>query len=294
MANLKKLLMVSAVIASPVHAQNVAGPDQIADRIDSRSDIGDADESEAFFLEGGAPPKLNWELAVGIPFTFNSNVTNAATGRLSAFHATPSVSLKRTWDLGSSAKLIVSAGADADVYTEYGTNDFSTLNGSAELNTGDPTAALAPYARYTAVAAYGGQFESHKFTHHTFGAGVRRKFVLASGNELGIDANIMRREADLPGLEQFRYSGSANLKSPIDPRTAWSLQLRLQRYDYTGGANAARADTNLKAALGLTRKLADAMSINFDMSLVRNWSNTALKSYSTFDVGPTLKFLTKF
>lgn len=290
-------LALLALASGPAWGQSTASIDKALDRAEARADRGEAATatSQAILgLDGGVAPVKNWTLSFALPLSFNSNVANAETGRLSAVHTAPAVELKGVWDISPSATFSLTAKAEMDVFSAHTDNDTSGLSGIAEFAIGNPDERLSPYIRYTANSLYAGQWEGHLITTHLFGLGVRRNFKLSVDDSVALNVSYNRREASVITAEQHRFAGQLGYNGKIDGKTGWSLAARVQYSDYTGGASAARNDVQLRTIVGVTHKLTPGLTVSADMMFLRNWSNFAGKDYSVIDAGPSIKLTKKF
>lgn len=246
-------------------------------------------------LDEAAPAPKHWKLSIGAPVAFNSNVANAETGALSDGHSSPSIGLSYSRALGGGISLEVAGSTSLDAYFDETASDQSSLGGSAKLSIGDASQTLAPYTSYAFTALYADQFGAHKVSAHTITGGVGRTLTLTAGTRLQLDANLSRREASLATVEQWRLTGSTTLTQTIDDTSTFQLQAQAFWADFTGGTAAGRNDEQLIVVGAYTRALvANLVNLTIAAKFQRNWSSFAGKSYSVFDVGPKLTFVSQF
>lgn len=284
----------AAGLASQANAQT--SPDKSVERIEQRIDRLDRlDTAERMRSRGAAeelPPP--WALTIGVPFTYNSNVANAETGKDQAFHASPSISLARDWDLGSKVTLSTDVGGDLDVYTEFSDNDLSDWYANARVTIGDASTAIAPYADYLVLALYEKRFDAHIATLHGFTVGASRAWKSGEKGMLILDVNASRREATIKTLELNRLSVTGQYRFQIDERSKLIFAAGGQYSDYSGGVARKRNDKLLRASVTWDRALNSSLSLKLKAQFERNWSDTATKSYSVWDIGPTVTLTSRF
>lgn len=289
--NLKiALLTMCSLAASAAHAQST---DQLIDRTESRLDRVIDREPRAVLALDGAAAKA-WGFSLDLPFTWNSNITNADTDRTRAFHANPSIALGREWDLGGNAAFSFEAGTDSDLYIERKENNSSTAYGNARLTIGKAKGGVAAYFDYTMLGIFDGLYETHAVTLHHASVGAMTVVPAGQNGSVTFDANLLRREASIKAVEQTRGSLSAKYKVQADEKTALVFGLRGQLALYTGGVSEGRDDTSVRATAGISYDISDTASFGVAAKFDRNWSNAAGKDYSTWDVGPTLSLTAAF
>ncbi|MBL0923290.1 MAG: hypothetical protein IBJ12_02335 [Sphingomonadaceae bacterium] len=295
--NQRRLFIVAIVFSAtqPVYGQDA---DTSVQRIDRRIDmldrIEDPEPAMVVGLDGGAPPKpKEFEISLTLPFTFNSNVENAGTGRKQAFHALPSMQID--WRKSSGVvRPFARLYADADFYTRHSENDGSTTLARVGVKIVEPKLGnTAPYLHYTPALVYDKFFGERLVTLHNFTAGVTTKFDLKSA-ALTIDVHAVRREATLKTIEQNRFGTTLKLSGDINERLSWAIDQTVQARFYTGGASDGRDDVNFVTNAGLSWAIADNGGFDFGISFERNDSSRVGKSYSTWDIGPTVGFGWKF
>jgi len=270
-----------------------AQSDAALDRVEARLDRLERREPPRVRLGPGETETHPWELSFSLPFTWNSNVASAPTNPDAAFHADPTITLGKKWDVGSS-QFFFEANADSDAYTAHSENDSSTLSAQAGVRFGDASTGVAPYVHYTVLALYAGQLDAHDVTIHHFTVGAKRSWTAGEHGRLILDVNALRREATLRTVEQTRGTTSLTYAADIDDTTSWSLSARGQYAHYTGGTSSGRDDAALRLLGGVTFLLGDHATLDIQASFQRNWSDRAGKEYSVWDIGPTIGFSTRF
>ncbi len=296
---MKNLGIVAAVVAasaaSPASAQTE--PDKAVERVQQRIDRLDYIEpagkmrSRSMVDEPLPPP---WVLTIGAPFAYNSNVANAETGRDQAFHFSPSISLARDWSLGSNVTLSTEAGAELDVYTEFSENDLSDWYANARVTVGDSSETISPYADYTTLALYEKRFDAHIVTLHGFTVGASRVWKSGDKGKWILDVNASRREATIKTVELNRLSATGQYRFAPDDQSQWIFALAGQYSDYSGGTARARDDKLMRLSVAWQRTFKKRVTLKLKAQFERNWSDTANKSYSVFDIGPSATLTTRF
>jgi hypothetical protein len=292
-----KLTIGTALLcgAPAVQAQDVDTSVQRTEkRIDALDKIDDPAPAMIVGLDGTAPPKpKEFEFSIAVPFTYNSNVENADLGRKQAFHGVPMMQLdwrKSTGVVRPFARIHL----DGDFYTRRSENDGSTALARVGIKIVDPKLGdTAPYIHYTPALIYDKFFGDHLVTLHNFAAGVTTKFDLKP-TVLTIDVQAARREATLETVEQNRFGATVKLSGDINDRLSWAIDQTVQGRFYTGGASDGRKDVNFVTNAGLSWVLAENGGFDFGIAFERNDSNRVGKSYSTWDIGPTIGFAWKF
>ncbi|MCL6250302.1 hypothetical protein M3P36_04460 [Altererythrobacter sp. KTW20L] len=295
---MKRILILTAagvMLSNPTELRAQSSTiDQDIERIDlNLLDLQfDFTQLDPAFIEE-APQR--WKLTVGAPIAFNSNVANAETGALSDFHSAPSLALSYTRPMGGGVALEISALSTLDAYFDETAADQSSLGSSAKISLGDATKGWAPYASYSFTSLYSDQFGDHKVSTHSFTGGFGRTVGLAVGTKLSVDANVTRREASLATVEQWRFTASTTLSQQIDATSSFQVQAQAFWAGFTGGASDGRDDEQIILVGAYSRALVpDLVNLTIAAKFQRNWSNVAGKSYSVFDVGPRLNFVSKF
>jgi hypothetical protein len=293
----RNLFFVALVFSAsqPVLAQDADTSVQRIDRRINAIDKIDAPEPAMILAEDGTAPEKpkEFEFSLTLPFTFNSNVENADIGRKQAFHALPSMQID--WRKSSGViRPFARLYADADFYTRHSENDGSTALARVGVKIVDPKLGnTAPYFHYTPALVYDKFFGDRLVTLHNFTAGMTTKFDLKSA-ALTIDVHAVRREATLKTIEQNRFGTTLKLSGDINERLSWAIDQTVQARFYTGGASDGRDDVNFVTNAGLSWAIAENGGFDFGVSFERNDSSRAGKSYSTWDIGPTLGFGWKF
>lgn len=286
-----RFALALGLFSGPTTAFSQTDPDDAANRVEARLDRRhERDPGDFRMLETAA--EKPWSLSIGSPFRYASNPANAETGSTGAAYFDPSITLGRSWDLGG-AKLSFETGADAQTFTSHSENDLSTLYGNLRVTFGAGSA-IKPYVDYTVLALYDGQFESHAVTLHQFTAGAKAQLPVGKADTLVVDASVMRREASVATVEQVRLGLAFKVKHVFDPASRLVLSARGRYADYTGGSASTRTDKNLLLGAVIEHDLSDKASIDFGTTFERNWSNRTGKSYSAWEIGPSVTFTASF
>lgn len=279
------------LVGAPFDAFAQTDPDDAANRADARLERrSERDPADIRGFDAAAPKP--WSLSIGTPLRYASNPVNAETGAIGSAYFDPSITLGRSWDLGG-AKLSFETGADAQTFTSHSENDLSTLYGNLRLSFGEGSP-VKPYVDYTVLALYDGQFESHAVTLHQFTVGAKAQLPVGKADTLVVDANVMRREASVATVEQIRYGLTLKLKHVFDPASRLVLSARGRYADYTGGSASTRTDKNLLLGALYEHDLSASASVDLGVTFERNWSNKVGKSYSAFEVGPSITLTASF
>jgi hypothetical protein len=292
-----KLIIGASLLCSThvLHAQDADTSVQRTEkRIDALEKIDDPEPEMILGLDGGVPPKpKEFEFSIAVPFTYNSNVENADLGRKQAFHGVPMTQLD--WRKSSGVvRPFARLHLDGDFYTRHSENDGSTALARFGIKIVDPKLGnTAPYLHYTPALIYDKFFGDHLVTLHNFAAGVTTKFDLRP-TLLTIDVQAARREATLKAVEQNRIGATVKLSGDINDRLSWAIDQTVQARFYTGGPNDGREDVNFVTNAGLSWVIAENGGFDFGISFERNDSSRPGKSYSTWDIGPSLGFAWKF
>ena len=291
-------LMVGASALCGAQAAQAQDADTSVQRLERRIDsLEKTDISEPAMvlgIDGTAPPKpKEFEFSIGAPFTYNSNVENAELGRKQAFHAVPMMQLD--WRKSEGViRPFARVHIDGDFYTRHSENDGSTALARFGIKIVEPgLGTTAPYLHYTPALVYDKFFGDHLVTLHNFAAGVTTKFDLKP-TILTIDVQAMRREASLNTVEQNRFGATVKLSGDINDRLSWAVDQTVQSRFYTGGANDGRRDVNFLSNAGLSWVVAENRAIDFGISFEGNDSDRFGKSYSTWDIGPTIGLAWQF
>jgi hypothetical protein len=297
-------ILLQTTLGSPAMAQTLS-PDAAVDRAEALADRGSEIGSERgrdivfrrFTSKTGEAaedkPK-RWTLTGEVSFSYSDNAALAETGKVDAAHLTPNISLKREIPLSKSIMLSIQLRSDFDAFVEQTENDTTAWSVTSQVRFGDANKQIAPYVLLANNGIYAGQWGSHIITTHTIGIGASRNIALREGGSLGLDLNLVRREATILTVEANRAQFTVKYEGQISTKWSWSTSARLRYFDFSGGAAAAREDTQLRTALGVTHKFNDVIALSGNIVFARNWSNVAGKSYTNIDVGPTLSLGTKF
>ncbi|MEG3122533.1 hypothetical protein [Sphingomonas sp. GB1N7] len=289
-------IIFASVCAQPCLAQTT--PDKALDiaeaRLDRVADFTSAGSSfdKIFALDGSATQP--WKFKLALPFTYNSNVSNAASTERGAFHTTPQIGLSHDW-LAGKLKIGLSSVVDLDVHTRHRDTDGSDYSGTLSVRYGDPSKQVSPYGNYTILGIYNGQFGSRIVTTHGFVAGVSRQFD-GKDSVFTLDLNAQRREATLASTEQNRFTLSSAYRRYLNDNHESYVFLggRGQLIHYTGGTARGRDDQNLKISGGYNHKLTPDIAIELAAFAQKNWSDAAGKDYFVFDTGPSITLTSSF
>lgn len=291
-------LLIGASLLCGAQAAQAQDADTSVQRIERRLDaldnIDDIEPAMVLGLDGSAPPKpKEFEFSIKIPFTYNSNVENSDLGRKQAFHAVPTLQLNWRKSEGL-IRPFARLHLDGDFYTRHSENDGSNALARFGIKIVEPGLGnTAPYLHYTPALVYDKFFENHLVTVHNFTAGVTTKFDLKPAT-LTIDVQAMRREATVNTIEQNRFGTTVQLSGDINDSLSWAVDQTVQGRFYNGGSSDGREDVNFLSNVGLTWAVAKNRAIDFGISFERNESNRFGKSYSTWDIGPTVGLAWQF
>lgn len=283
-----------AVLSAPVAAQTT--PDKDINRVENRLErkrdrvVDKVEMTISKSDEQVEKPAQPFTLSFGSPIAYSSNIGNDETGALGSTYADPSLSLTGEWSLGP-AVLTVEGGVDAQIFSSHSAYDNATAYGTVNLTL---PGVVSPYADYTVASIYDGIFADHSVTLHMFTLGASSEIALGDSDLLVIDANAMRRESAIPEVEQWRYGLSGQWVHILENGSTFALSARGRYADYTCGTAATRTDKNLRLAATYKLPLDEGLSLKIGASFERNWSNRANKSYSVWDLGPTVTFSRKF
>ena len=265
--------LLAAVPAVPLKAQSL---DQIEEY---REDYGqDGPETEYEDLRAG--PRPPWTFQMRFAGDWRTNRDPLSEKRPGVIMA-PDLSLWRRWTVGG-LRLFTEAGAIAPTSLTDARLDSSALFATVELEGGTPGAGIVPYAAWEPWRAYGGTFQSHIVTFHTFSAGLRR-----SWGPTFVDLYLRRQEATIDiaersslGLTAFHNfplgGGVLNVRGEVEGR----------RFDWQPGGREKQLRTRLRVRAIVP--LADAVDVQLTADLHRTDSNLAGRSFTNLIVGPTI------
>jgi hypothetical protein len=236
-------------------------------------------------------------LTIAVPLAYNSNIENAGTGEIEAFHAAPSAKLDWAHQLSPNVTLIARIAADYDWYPRHSEDDGATLGGRIGVVISDAKLGpIRPYAHYTPTMIYAGFFEQRQVTTHTFAIGAKGKTPVTPTTKLSFDLQYARREATVATSEFDRGLLALGFEGKLgDKGATWSVSETIVFKQYRGGTNIGRRDTNFLTEAGISIPLNDtgddsrksAWSVDIGVTFERNTSNRAAKEYSVWDVGPS-------
>ncbi|WP_140929308.1 hypothetical protein [Sandaracinobacter neustonicus] len=266
--------LLAAGAAAPAIAQDLG---LIEDYRDEYGQDGPETEDEDLRV-GPRPP---WTFQMRLAGDWRTNRDVFAANRQPGVVLAPDLSLWRRWNLGG-LRLFTEAGAIAPTSMSDGALDSSALFATVELEGGTPGEGLVPYAAWEPWRAYGGTFQSHIVTFHTFSAGFRR-----SWGPTFVDLYLRRQEATIDiaersslGLTAFHNfplgQGVLNLRGEIEGR----------RFDWQPGGREKQLRTRLRARAIIP--LASAVDMQLTADLHRTDSNLEGHSFTNLIIGPTI------
>jgi len=259
-----------------------------------------------------------------LPLRWSSSVVSGSKDSVldahSDVHATPELYLKwshqydwfkATADIGASLDRYARS-PDANLDAVYNSFKIAKTDGEHEL--------FVPYALFSNSIYFDPTFKNTGIAYHDFAAGFysgiawRDKELIpykdsmihfsdaekADDFSILFDARVGRRLSDQTDYQNTFVQAKIELTYYITESLRFSLtpNIRVRWYDdYFGEA---RRDWRSGARVSFNwspdwlKKLSKRSELGFDIDYVRNHSNLPEKSYSLWEVGPTLSLRTKF
>jgi hypothetical protein len=290
--------------------------------------VGDRPErSERRDTDGKTPEKSadkDFTIGIDIPARYSSNVTSASTDSIVENrpdgHVTPEVYLKWSHQYDW-FKASAEIGASVDRYFKTSDANLDSLHSTLKIaKTDGKHEYFVPYAMFSTDMFFLPTFKTPDITYNDVAAGFYSGLAWRDKQRIPyVDSLIPYSDAGEPGDVSFlfdarfgrRMSDTASYQNTFasarvtgtyfissDWRVEANTGIRARWYeDYHGER---RTDWRPSAALGLIwtpdwlKKLAKRSELSLNLEYYRNYSNIPDKSYSLWEVGPTLSLRTKF
>jgi hypothetical protein len=238
------------------------------------------EDEEAYGL--AAPLDRPWTLALWLPANANSNIAAVETDIQRGVALAPELTVDRLWG-GGSVKLLTEAGLFVSASFPDPALDSSGWWSTVELQAGDASTGVAPYASWEPLTLHEAVFGRRLVTFHTLTAGIR----VARG-PTAINAFVRRREGGA-GVGT-RNTLAVHLNHVVALRRSAVLGIRIdsELRPYDADQDGRRTDIRARVRTRLTLPLASAVDLALTADLQRNWSNRAGQSSTNLVVGPAL------
>ena len=268
--------------------------------------------------EPPAPQSKDFRFLLELPIEWTSGVSVAGADgtplQTGAWHGTPDITLKWSHQFAN-LKISASLGLTSDRYYQEADYDANTVEGTIKLllTDGNP-AVLVPYFKYTGRIDIAGQFDGIDDTTQDMSLGAISGFGLAPDGKLlsfsdasdagdgslGIDLRAGHRFSDSGDLRMFFAQIELPLEYVVDDDLTMDLtpsfQMRFYDQYYLGYRRDWKAGAELKVLWSpdWLRSVLPGGELNTRINYLSSVSNIVGKSYSLWDIGPSIALESKF
>lgn len=247
-------------------------------------------DDEGLILVSGSADQPRFEFRFNTATTLATNPARQEDGSDNAAHVLPTAAISYAEAVGQ-LSYGLELNATSEGFAGGDGKDTSILGARANASLWKRSERLSIIATYAPKLVYSGILVDRDVTFHDLTLGVGRTFEAGALN-ISIDAAVNRRLAP-GGFRQTQPTAIATLKRSVGS-VSLSFKQQIQRRIFTGSAGTGRRDWNLQSLFEASYEVAANVVVRGGISFERNASNTLDKSFSGFDIGPKIRFGTRF